>query len=197
MKKTKIYLDAMVMFGFGIILGVISKFLDETSSNSLPSFLETVDLRNFFSRMGIWIFLAVLISLYSRSPQRASVNVFLFFTGMIGSYYLYTIFIAGFFPRDYMMIWIALTILSPLLAFITYYAKGDYPISIAISSVIIAVMCRQTFAFGFWYVDILNILELSLLTATFFVLYQSPKQITQVGIFGFSLYLLTSRMYLF
>ena len=46
----------------GVILGVISKVLDTTPSNYLPYFLQVFDLRNFFSGMGIWIFLAVVIS---------------------------------------------------------------------------------------------------------------------------------------
>lgn len=37
----------------------------------------------------------------------AGINVFLFFTGMLTSYYAYTRFIAGFFPKSYIMIWLA------------------------------------------------------------------------------------------
>lgn len=79
------------------MLGVISKVLDTTSSNYLPYFLEILDLRNFFSRKGVWLFLAVIISVYSKSPIRAAINVFLFFVGMVSSYYLYTVMVAGFF----------------------------------------------------------------------------------------------------
>lgn len=178
----------------GIVLGVISKMLDETASNLLPPFIEALDLGNFFSRMGVWLFLAVIISIYSKSAVGAGLKVFLFFTGMVSSYYLYTIFIAGFFPRSYMMIWIVLTFISPLLAFTCWYSRGEKLISVVIAGLILMFITRQTFAFGFWYLDVINMLELLLWMATIFVLYQSPKQIWKVTIIGLVAYFLTSPL---
>lgn len=178
----------------GIILGLFSKILDETATNLLPWFLESLDLRNFFSRMGVWIFLAVLISVYSKTPFRAAINVFLFFAGMVSSYYIYTVVVAGFFPKSYMTIWIAITFLSPFMAFIGWYARGNGIISVIISALIFMIITRQTFTFGFWYLDIRNILELILWIATIFVLYQSPKQIVKVVILGVLAFLLTAPL---
>lgn len=178
----------------GIILGTLSKKLDTTASNLLPSFLESLDLRNFFSRMGIWIFFAVLISIYSKTPLRAAANVFLFFTGMVSSYYLYTVFVAGFFPRSYMMIWVAMTFLSPFMAFTCWYAKGEGIISIIIAASIFMFMTRQTFVCGLWYLDIKYILELFLWAGTLFILYKTPKQITKVVIIGLLMFFLTSPL---
>lgn len=138
------------IFVMGVILGVISKALDKTASNLLPHFLEVLDLRNFLSRMGVWIFLAVLISVYSKSPVKSAINVFLLFVGMVGSYYLYTIRIAGFFPKSYMMIWVIMTVVSPFLAFICWYAKGKGTIAIFISSLIFMLVSRPAFGFGVW-----------------------------------------------
>ncbi len=186
-----------LIFVIGVILGVISKIFDETASNSLPYFLEVLDLRNFLSRMGVWIFLAVLISVNSKSPVRSGINIFLFFVGLIGSYYLYTVMIAGFFPKSYTMIWIIMTVISPLMAFICWYAKGKGIIAISISSIIIMFISRQAFAFGLWYFSIRSILELLLWIATVFVLYQSPKQIMKVITMGLLLYLVTAQINLF
>lgn len=194
---SKALLHSAVLFFIGIILGVVSKMLDETASNLLPYFLETLDLRNFLSRMGFWLFLAVLISVYSKSPIRSAINVFLFFTGMVSSYYLYTVMIAGFYPKTYMMIWVIMTILSPFLAVICWYAKGQGIVAVAISSIIFMFLSRQAFAFGFWYFDITNMLELLLWIATIFILYQSPKQIMQVIAIGFLLYLFTAQINFF
>lgn len=187
-------ITSFLLFVLGVLLGVISKVLDETASNLLPSFLEGLDLRNFFSRMGVWMFLAVCISLYSKSPLRSVINVFLFFGGMVSSYYVYTIAIAGFFPKTYMMIWIGLTVLSPLLAFVCWYAKGEGTIAIAISSIILLFMSRQVFVFGFWYFDLLHPLEFLLWVGTIFILYQSPKQIMKVLVMGMIFFFLTARM---
>ena len=186
-----------LIFVIGVILGVISKIFDETASNSLPYFLEVLDLRNFLSRMGVWIFLAVLISVNSKSPVRSGINIFLFFVGLIGSYYLYTVMIAGFFPKSYTMIWIIMTVISPLMAFICWYAKGKGIIAISISSIIIMFISRQAFAFGLWYFSIRSILELLLWIATVFVLYKSPKQIMKVITMGLLLYLVTAQINLF
>lgn len=190
-------LYSTLIFMAGVILGVISKVLDTTPTNYLPYFLQILDLRNFFSRMGVWIFLAVVISVYSNKPYRSAVNVFLFFVGMIGSYYLYTVLVAGFFPKSYMMIWIIMTCISPFLAFVCWYAKGKGIMAIIISSIIVMVISRQAFAFGFWYFDITSILELFLWIATIFVLYQSPKQIIKVVSIGLLLFFLTAQIHLF
>ena len=191
------FLYSFIILVVGIILGVISKALDETASNLLPYFLEVLDLRNFFSRMGVWIFLSLLISVYSKSPVRAAINVFLFLLGMVGSYYLYTVTIAGFFPKSYMMIWVGMTFLSPFMAIICWYAKGKGPVATCISSVMFMFMARQAFIFGFWYFDIRYILEFLLWVATIFVLYQSPKQTLKMIIIGMFLFFLTSQLNLF
>lgn len=190
----KQFLYSILIFIIGIILGVISKVLDTTPSNYLPYILEILDLTNFFSRMGIWIFLAAVISMYSKSPVRSAINVYLFFVGMVGSYYLYTVLVAGFFPKSYMMIWIVMTIVSPFLAFVCWYAKGKGIIAISISSSILLFMSRQSFSFGFWYFDIRNHLEFLLWIATIFVLYQSPRQITKVVSVGLLLYIFTAQI---
>lgn len=188
------FVYSTLIFIIGVILGLISKVLDETASNLLPYFLEILDLRNFFSRMGVWIFLAVLISVNSKSPVRSGINVFLFFSGMLFSYYLYTAMIAGFFDISYTMIWVTITVISPLLAFICWYAKGKGIISISISSIIIMFISRQVFAFGFWYFSIINNLELLVWIAMIFVLYQSPKQIMRVIAIGMLLYFVTAQI---
>ena len=153
-RKQVIY-SACVMV-FGIILGCLSKYLDCTPSNHLPYIIDRLDIRNFLGRFAIWIFIAVCISVYSRSALRAAVNVFVFFTGMVSSYYLYSKFIAGFFPKSYAMIWVGFTIVSPLLAFICWYAKGGdkRKLSLTISAAIIAVLFNTAFTYGMWYSDI-------------------------------------------
>lgn len=190
---TKI-VSSFLIFIAGIIFGVVSKVLDETASNYLPYFLQVMDLRNFFSRIGVWIFLGVLISTFSKSPIKAAINVFLFFAGMVGSYYLYTVKFAGFFPKSYMMIWIVMTAVSSLLAFVCWYAKGRGIIALCISSVILLIVARQAFGFGVWYFYIKYYLEMFLFIATIIVLYRSPKQIIKVLVTGVILFLLTSQI---
>lgn len=177
---SKKILHSIAVLFFGIVLGTVSKFLDTTPSNELPFIIERLDVRNFLGRFAIWILIAVCISIYSNSSIRAAVNVFTFFLGMVTSYYLYSKFIAGFFPRSYAMIWFGLTAISPLLAFVCWYAKGKSKISLAISSLIIAVLFNMTFAYGWIYFDIYSSLELIVFICGLIILRRSTIKETIV-----------------
>lgn len=189
---TKKIFDSVLLLFMGILLGIAAKILDETASNVLPPIFQVLDLGNFFSRMGVWLFIGICISVYSYTPLRASLNTFLFLAGMVGSYYIYTIFIAGFFPKSYMILWIAMTIFSPLPAFLCWYAKGTHILSLCISAILLLFMARQAFSFGVWYFNVRYILEMLLFVGTIGVLYKTPKQISIVVVSGIILFLMVS-----
>lgn len=153
-------IDTMAILFLGIALGTFSKFLDNTASNDLPFIFEYLDVGNFLGRFAIWVLIAICIAIYSNSSIRASINVFVFFAGMVTSYYLYSNFVAGFFPKSYAMIWVGFTAISPLLAFICWYAKGTSKISFALSAMIIAVLFNMTFVYGWIYFEMYSLLEL-------------------------------------
>lgn len=180
MPMSKKILHSIAVLFFGIVLGTVSKFLDTTPSNELPFIIERLDVRNFLGRFAIWILIAICISIYSNSSIRAAVNVFTFFLGMVTSYYLYSTFIAGFFPRSYAMIWFGLTAISPLLAFACWYAKGKSKSSLAISSLIIAVLFNMTFSYGWIYFGIYSSLELIVFICGLIILRRSTIKETIV-----------------
>lgn len=173
--RTQVFNTAGILL-FGIIMGAFSKFLDCTPSNYLPYLFRTMDITNFFGRFAVWIFLAVCISVFSTSPSRAAVNVFVFFAGMVTSYYLYSKFIAGFFPRSYALIWVGFTMISPILAFICWYAKGDGIVALGISSGIISVLFNTAFGYGIGYFHMRYLPEFLVLTAGILVLRRSGKE---------------------
>lgn len=149
-----------IMF-FGILLGAFSKFLDNTPINRLPFFFGYLDIVNFLGRFAIWVFLALCVSVYSISPIRAAINAFVFFVGMVTSYYLYSNYIAGFFPKSYAMIWVGFTAVSPVLAFLCWYAKGRGKVSLILAAGIIAVLFNMTFVYRLpSYINIRSALEL-------------------------------------
>ena len=173
------YINTSAIMLFGIILGVFSKFLDENLVNIIFEYLSNnsvnisssfifecsdivYDIANFLSRFAIWVFLALCISVYSTSPIRAAINVFLFFAGMVTSYYLYSNYIAGFFPKSYAMIWVGFTVVSPVLAFLCWYAKGRGKVSLALAAGITAVLFNMTIIYEFPYCStkICSVLEL-------------------------------------
>ena len=129
----------------GFLLGVFQKWIDGTGPSILPMILQQIDIGNYFGRLAIWILLATIISVYSESPIRASINTFFFFISLLAGYYLYCNYILGFLPRTYMMMWIVIAFASIFMAYICWYAKGEGFIAIFISSMIIGVLLAQAF----------------------------------------------------
>lgn len=161
--KRKIINTIIILF-LGIALGTFSKFLDFRHAE-LPSVLMAIegalDVHNFLGRFAIWILIALCISLYSNSALRASVNVFVFFAGMVTSYYLYSKYVAGFFPRSYAVIWFGFTAISPFLAYVCWYAKGKSKLAAILSMLILAVLFNMVFVYGWGYFEARSILELA------------------------------------
>ena len=156
-------INTIAILLLGIALGTFSKFLDFRQAE-LPSVLMAIDgaldVHNFLGRFAIWVLIALCISIYSNSAIRASVNVFVFFAGMVVSYYLYSNYVAGFFPRSYAMIWVGFTMISPFLAFVCWYAKGKSRPAFVLSVLILAVLSNMTFVYGCGYFKARSVLEL-------------------------------------
>ena len=166
-------INTIVVLFLGIALGTFSKYLDFRQAE-LPCVLmaidEAFDIHNFLGRFAIWVLIALCISIYSNSAIRASINVFAFFIGMVASYYLYSNYIAGFFPRSYAMIWFGFTAVSPLLAFVCWYARGKSKLAFILSALILAVLFNMCFVYGFGYFSARSVLEVIVFIIGFIVL---------------------------
>lgn len=184
---SKKVINTFIVLVLGIVLGIFSKWLDNTPLNDSIMWkrflLGYLDLGNVFSMIGIWLLIALCISIYSATPLRASINVFIFFLGMNISYHIYTIIFAGFNPMNYMMIWYFLTLFSPILAFICWYSKGAGIIPVIINTCIIAIMILCCFGIGMWYFDFTSIINTIIFIITLIILYNTPQKsiITLIG----------------
>lgn len=178
LKLSKKVIYSLLFLLFGISLGIFSKWLDTMAIDDAiwwHRILDVIDLRNIFSEFGIWILISVAISIYSRTPLRAGINVFLFFLGMTTSYHLYTIIVSGFNPKSYMIIWYTITLITPIFAYICWYAKGNNIASLIISSGILAVVFRLSFGIGMWYFDFKSVIDTLIFIGTLLILYNNPK----------------------
>ena len=166
-------INTMAILFLGIALGFFSKYLDFRQAE-LPGVLMAIngvlDISNFLGRFAIWVLIALCISIYSNSAIRASINVFVFFVGMVASYYLYSNYIAGFFPRSYAIIWFGFTAVSPLLAFVCWYARGKSKLAFILSALILAVLFNMCFVYGFGYFSAWSVLEVIVFIIGFIVL---------------------------
>lgn len=164
----------------GLVMGLCSKGLELIPYNDAyvwSLMLESVDLRNVFSRLSVWALLALAISLYSKRPLRASLNVFCFFAAMLCGYYFLTITAAGFFPKSYIIRWAVITLFTPLLAFFAWYAKGKGWLAVLLSAAILGFFFAEAFSFGLWYMDVSYFPELLFLVIAAGMLLREKKQV--------------------
>ena len=175
--------DTFIIFMIGFIFGFGSKILDLVDLEIIHTIFLYYDLGAFFSRMSIWLLFALIISVVSKTPLRAAINVFVFFIGMLLSYYGYGYIIEGIFPQKVIAFWVILAIISPFLAVSCWYAKGNNMLSVCISSVLVAVFFVLAFAFD------MNLnsfrlrhfgMEMINWLISLGVLYKSPKQFTYI-----------------
>lgn len=171
----------------GVCLGIFSKHLD-FKQTALPSFLRGIDqaleLHTFLDGFAPWILIAVCIAIYNKTPLRAAINVFVFFVGMVAGYYWYGQYYAGFFPRNYAVIWAWFTVASPFLAAFCWYAKGNGWVSCLLSAGIVGVLFNTAFVYGITYFNVVSWLNVSVLGITLFVLRRNKREMFPVIGFG-------------
>lgn len=191
---------SLLALALGIALGVFSKWLDNLALDSTVWWhrpVEALDLGNFFSNIAVWLLAALLIAVFSASALQAAIHVFAFFAGMCGAYHLCTVLFSGFNPASYMMIWYGITLASPLLALLCWYAKGSGPVAVILDVGIMSVFSLACFAVGRFYVDWKGILYFLTFAGAAAALYHSPKRLLLVLPLGFLLAVLVCPIWPF
>lgn len=139
---------------FGAAMGVVSKLEDFYWSGVL----------DITSRMGIWIFLGVVICSFTKSSVRAAAYEFIFCAGMIVAYYS-TAMIGGFYySKPFITYWSVFTLFTPVFSFFAWYARGRGAFSWVMRIGILLAMFVFAFIFGAGISDIVFAVLIILVT---------------------------------
>lgn len=142
-------LQLLSLFALGMLLGFIAKYSDTIPSNGIIGNVWCV-ISDIITRLGIWILLATIIAVWSRNPRIGALKVFVFFVGMLLIYYIFSMWLFGFFPTYYFIRWGLIALASPIGAYIVWFSRGNgwiaalcaaLPISLLVSEGIRFFIC--------------------------------------------------------
>jgi len=150
-------IQAIFSLFLGAFLGFLAKYLDTVPNAGAIG-----------TSLGVWILIATLLAAWSRSPRAAALHVFIFFAAMLSVYYLYTMVLFGFFPKYYFFAWGGIALLSPLGAYIVWYARGSGWAAALCASLPIGLLLVEGFSFFYtWEIpqgfDILAVIFLTIM----------------------------------
>lgn len=180
----KFFFSSMAFLG-GMAVEILSKFLEKTPVITFPFNLGSFNFGNFLGSFTVIALIGIIVSAYSRSYLRATLNTFLLYAGMLAGHYLYSIIFADIIPDiDYLTLWVVFTLIYPLLGVMCWYAKGKGIAAILLSAIIITFMFMQAFNVGLFYITFKSsILDLIVWIASIVILFRDFKQtLISVGI---------------
>ncbi|MBM6386000.1 MAG: hypothetical protein JSY10_18745 [Paenibacillus sp.] len=134
-KQTVISVTTAAMIG--VVLGLAAKLVDNPGINPL--------FDDIGGRLGIWVFAATLLSVFSYSPKLAAVKAVVFFASMLTVYYVYTVLFLHFFPARAILFWGLCAVISPICAYLIWYARGVGGFSYLMASLPITVLLVEGF----------------------------------------------------
>ena len=170
-RYSKIF-NSVIMFLIGSVMGYITRWLytNEQDASNIQTAILTI-----LSSIVIWVVIALAISFFAASPQRAALNVLLFFGGMCVSHYIFCILHKMDNPIDYMKMWFILTLAATIIAPIFWFGKGVGSRSVVIDVVIITVMTLLCFSVGHWYIRPASIINTILFVVSVVMLHRNIK----------------------
>ena len=125
----------------GLVLGFLAKYADTVPDNVIPGMQ---DIGTYF---GLWILAITVLAAWSRSPGAASIHSLFFLLAMVAAYYIYSMILFGFFSKSYFLIWSLIALLSPIGAFIVWYARGNGWIAAFCTAIPISALLVEGFSF--------------------------------------------------
>lgn len=178
----------------GAALGAIAKYLDTVAvdgswwTNILHYFADLL------TRLGIWVWIAAMIAAYSKTLIRSAINTFLFFLGMLISYYVYSAYLFGFFPTSYFVFWGSIALVSPILGMIVWQAKHHARLAFILPALPMGLLLSLSLGMGLFYVYLSYIEELVMYVVLCAVFYREPKQMAISVVFSFAVAFIVEQL---
>lgn len=140
----------VVMFSIWIFSGFIAKHIEAIPH--IGKIWDTLNIIwNIFSWIGIWVFIATIISAWSKDYKSAGIKVFLFFCGVLLSYYIYSMYLFWFFPTYYFIRWWLIAIASLFWWGILWFSRWNWWLAWLLAATPIWILMHH------WY-DFFNII---------------------------------------
>ncbi|MFE6077880.1 hypothetical protein ACFVQB_25760 [Paenibacillus sp. NPDC057886] len=130
----------------GVIMGVAAKLVDVPGINPI--------FDDIGGRLGVWVFVAALISVFSYSPKLAAVKIFVFFGSMLTVYYVYTVLFLHFSPERAMVFWGICAVVSPICAYIMWYVRGSGLLSNVVAALPVTLLLSEGYQLRHAYLPI-------------------------------------------
>ena len=178
--------DFIAYLALGAVVGVISKYLDAVGIVDENRWMIILSyLGNLFTRLGIWVLIATFIAAYSKTLIKAAFITFIFFLGMLISYYIYSANLFGFFPTKYFIFWGSIALAAPILAIIVWKAKNSVRLAYILPALPMGLMLSLSIGMGLVYMDLSYVEELIMYFVLCVVFYKEPKQMAVTVILSF------------
>lgn len=127
-------LFSVLILAAGLFSGYIIKIFD----------IYTELLGNIFSGISVWILICTIIAVFSSTPKRAAVNVFIYCVGMIAAYYISAQLLEAYYSMSFVYGWGVFTLFTPIFAFFAWYGRGRGWLAVVITALIIVFMLGAT-----------------------------------------------------
>ena len=165
--------QVLLTFAFGMFLGFIAKYSDAHSNGLLENAWDIIS--HLTTRIGIWVLIATILAVWSKNPRMAATKVFTFFVGKLMVYYIYSMWIFGFFPTYYFLRRGFIALASPVAAYIVWYSKGTGWTAALCAAMPIGLLVSEGYPFFYMFSTTFGI-ELLFALTLFLMLQDNKKQ---------------------
>lgn len=148
------------LFWIGMILGVISKLLDNFAESFYIVILD--QLAYTLSNFTVWVLFGIIISIYSETKKKAMLNILPFCIGMLIAYYITAEIINAVYGYSFIMFWTIFSFISPIFAFFTWMTKerGIFPKVISVGILVFTLFVGFVIIKGVSLIDVFIVIPL-------------------------------------